>query len=695
MVHPFHRLWGSVAIILFVFPLMIFSGNAFFALPKQIGINQSVPLPTAPTGGDPFPQPPLRAMGSYGARIDAFAAHGDNAYVIEGHRIRMLSYADPANITIQGEIFNARPFMAVQLSSDGSRLFALAGSTVFGSTNELVMYDVSDPTQPRLVMNLRRKIAEVHLYRERLYLRAEGAEIGQDQLQVWSWEGDRLSKLGETRFYGYGRYWFEDDVLLMAPYYPSNSHYEIHLYDISDDTAPTWKGDILTIGGVAVVVNDYLYVSNGDGQSNGGYVDIWDIHDMDHPTIVQTLPRFYLYAIAKRDDVVLASNGRFYDFSQPFAPELIGTVADSTYFYMPIWDEARTFYTLHYQTGSSLHSLERIELTENFEVVLEGSYTPPWQYAAVPVTERYLYLFGTTSAGIDIHDMQEPARPRYVATVLKDEFTWAPARDYFIVDDRLYLFLSGNITILDVREPLAPTVVATIPLGTNWSLESVQNGYLYALHRNTNQIYALRLSDLVGESIFLPNTANCKGLDTEGAMMAVTCESLRLYDISNPIAPTLLGTLPTTLDLMEPTLALPSLFVTTRSQVAIYDVSNPASPTYVTSVGQPYPTVAEDGTPPSDTLGGYVCPELVALEPGYYLRQCYYDQGYPMPAYGITDIVDLRTPTAPRRSESMNMLTSRGVVQGDTLLVASANFTVWQIRLFLERAIFIPVAQTR
>ncbi len=643
-------------------------------------------VPTSSDGAGTFPQPPLGLIGRYGYDIPSFTAHDNHAYVMEGNRLRVLSYVDPLNVTVVAEMFHSDPFYAVGISPDGTRLFALTGSYYSTQNDILSLYDVSNPAQPQLLTTVRAPFGQMHVHGNRLYLTTFASPTLAAHLQVYSWENDRLTVVGETSLVLYERLrmLFDGGVLVVASYSGTNSHENIALYDISDDSAPEFKRTIQTIGGIAVPLNGYLYVSNG------GYVDIWDIRDLDTASIVQTYAGYFV-PLATHDNLILASGNRFYDVTNPTDIRLAGE-ADGFTFRGSVWNSNGDIYTM--QSAYPIEYLQRVALSDTFQAIPVGDYKPPAYYAAVPVTDRYLYLFGTTHTGIDIHDMQNPAQPRLVATILQDHFTWPPTRDYFIVDGRLYLYRSGNVEVLDVTNPVAPISVATIPLGSDWLLESVANGYLYALKNQSNRIRVLRLHDLEGQSIEFPDADRCSGLDTEGTMMVLACDDLRVYDITVPTAPVLVGTLPTSLALLQPTLELPYLYVTSMTQTAIYDLSNPASPRYVTSIPAPFPLTAE-GAFPEESGGSYVCPELIPVKPSQYLRQCIFSDSYPPEAQweGPTDIVDLSDPLLPRRSESMYAPFARGIVQGDTVVVAGERLSVWHFRGFLDKTVFLPLVE--
>ncbi len=633
----------------------------------KVAISSIQPVSLTTPTHDDLPQSYFRRIGTFGYSCLDIVAHNDYTYIAEGTRIRILSYLDPLNVSVVAELFNVRFFDQVLLSPDGTRLITLARAYRLADPyGEISIYDVSDPATPLLLSRTLTPLTEIYIHQNRLY----GLYHGDDTqiLQVYSLADDRFSYLGETEFNGYGKLFFDRNVLLAAPYADVNTHVPIFLYDISNDI-PEFKHELTTIGGVALPIDGYLYVMNGQS-----YIDVWDIQDIEHPQIVNVLPT-YLYPVTNDGNLVLARSsiswrGLVLHEMTPTGVRLIGETDYFTYMEKTIWSRDNELYLCHQGPQGNTPMLERITFASPFEVTSQGMYILPRQYTAIPINEQYVYLFGTTSPGIDIHHFEEPLVPGFVTTVLEEEFTWPPAREYQIVGEQLYVKRPNDIAVLDIREPLAPSLVATYPLEGEWILESVHNGYLYALRKNSNQLFLLRLSDHAGQQVTLPTAGQCTGLDTEGAIMVVLCDNIGVYDISVPKALTLISELDSSLDLLQPDLKLPYLFVTSETELAIFDLTDPTMPHYQISVNNP----VQDG-----------CPHLIEIREGYYLRQCY---------GGDADIVDLTIPTTPRQSKWENLGRAKAAIMGSTAIVANEQVNVWQLRPFLEQVMFLPLVES-
>jgi hypothetical protein len=523
-------------------------------------------------------------------------------------------------------------------------------------------------------MPFSKEILSFSVLDNRLYL--SNREVGgEPYLSIFSWDNNELTLRGETEMAGgfAGKKMFLDGTtLIVASYINTNSQSGIALYSVADDSAPTYLSVIPSIGGVAIPANGYLYVRNGD--SGGGYLDIWDIRNPTTPQLVQTYSDFDYYPLAVYGTQMIWSGSglHLYDISTPATLQLIDT---SPYFYNLVqfkWTEGRSLYGYnHSQEG--IRTVEKVTFADPFEITSQGTYSIPKYENGVAVDDRYVYLFDVDSEGIEIVDMQEPNRPRFVTTVLKGEFTEAPLPHYLRTDQRLFLRRAADIAVLDISNPVAPVLIGVVPFEGNWQLETVANGHIFARLPVSNLMYILRLSDYVGKVIVTDGPDACSAFDTEGNYLVALCGEILLYDITDPMHPVLVGLLESPLEFYEAELAFPYLYTTTTTQLAIYDVSDLTDPRYLTSVAKP------------DAMN-VQCKTLIPLWGRFYLRGC---------ATNATDIVDLSNPFAPVRSDLAYIKNANAIVQGDTLIVADKGLQTWHVRVPFSEQLVLPLIQTR
>lgn len=632
-----------------------------------------------PSANGNIVRPPFIPVGEfgYGYEFDyryEFVASGDYVYVTEQSRLRVLSFAEGEHGRVVSEIFHPTDHLRrpkyIELSGDGTRLLVASDYSVYipypQYQYDLMLYDVSNPAAPRL---LDREILPHYAYQmtvlgNRLYVQTQ-TQQGVPTIRIYGWQNDELTVRSESEVaagFSNGRLFLDGTTLVMASYINTNSRSDIQLYDVSDEDALTYIGAVPSLGGVAMAANGYLYVRNGD--LGGAYLDVWDIRNPASPTVVQSYSDFDYYPLAVRGNRMIWTGLYLYDISNPADLRVID--GSSYRLEQLVWSDANTLY------GFGEDGLERVAITDPFRLVLQRNYPLPNYENGVAVDGRYLYLFNRAIAGIEIVDVQESNHPRWVGTALEGEFAEAPTPRYLLAEQRLYLRRDGDIAVIDVSDPIHPTLIGVVPFEGNWELETVANGHLFARLPVSNLMYILRLSDYVGKVIVTDGDGACSGFDTEGNYLAALCEEVLLYDISAPMEPVLVGSLQSPLEFLTPELAFPYLYATSKSQLAIYDLSNPTQPTYLTSISNPDSTLEP-------------CKALIPLRERFYLRRC---------PSGRADIINLTNPLSVVRSDVGTLPSSNITVQGDFITVIEEEFQSWQIRLPLAHQVALPVIST-
>lgn len=150
-----------------------------------------------------------------------------------------------------------------------------------------------------------------------------------------------------------------------------------------------------------------------------------------------------------------------------------------------------------------------------------------------------------------------------------------------LVDSLAFLGdISGNLLILDVADPLAPTILSTIHLGFDARRIEIHGGFAYLTTRH--DIKLVDVSD--PSSPFLADSLDAAGLlwtieITDSTLYMATNVGLSIYDLAVPGAPVLQGVLPG-IDFYDLELAEDGTLLTTSSvgDFALVDVSDPADP---------------------------------------------------------------------------------------------------------------------
>jgi len=259
-------------------------------------------------------------------------------------------------------------------------------------------------------------------------------------------------------------------------------------------------------------------------------------------------------------------------------------------------------------------SLRRLDVgvlyTDNDFIVNEnlgiGTNTPVTQldmYAEVPsaaadttsldndpydmfVQGDYAYVTTTnfTAGALEIFDISNPANivemgsvsiPDAVAVFVSGRYAYVLAADS-----------TNDFHIVDVQDPSAPAVIATLATGTNPAQIVVSGRYAYVVSYSNTAFQIFDISNPTDptsvSSTALPgSTVTFKGLAIAGsyAYIGAPNGTLQIYNISNPASPTSIGSVATSFGFIE-NLEYQNnyLYTVQDSRLEIFDVSDPSVP---------------------------------------------------------------------------------------------------------------------
>ncbi len=413
---------------------------------------------------------------------------------------------------------------------------------------------------------------------------------------------------------------------------PFNS--SLRVYDVTSPTLPI-ESDVITTSSLVhdlVITGTYGYIAMTPDNITGT-LKILDLSTPAHPTIINSINTFchdldisgnFAYALCGYALQVL-------DISNPMTPTLVSTYTASVtgsdiaaagdYIYL----QGHSQYT----TGEGVLILD---ISNPFNPVEAGFLPGPWNVASLVVSEGRAYL--VDGDGLHIADVTNPANPVELSyTRLMGYIKHVTAGNRYVylsngsasglwvvdatnpgipvnrdivpitsIDAKLagqYLYVLGpgtpgyyGLHILETTNPANPTQVGSLPL-TGEKID-VTNGYAYITIRQYENPFPpptpghFRIVD-----VSMPaNPAQV--FDIEGSFLDVATashyayvvkenEGLEVWDVSNPISPTLTGMYTYTANINDGYVAVSGdhAYVTTQGELRVVDVSDPRHPTEV------------------------------------------------------------------------------------------------------------------
>ena len=162
-----------------------------------------------------------------------------------------------------------------------------------------------------------------------------------------------------------------------------------------------------------------------------------------------------------------------------------------------------------------------------------------WGWVDPTTNKEYAVVGQFPNNNVFIIDCSNPASPTIVSTIVA-----APGFDVKVWDKYLYLVNGGESgvgKIYDISNPAAPQAKGTMLSGHNIFI--AENGYLYK-ETNGLKIYDLNPAPTIPQLVFNDMTSGGHDATVIGNRLYDFHESFtRIYDVTNPAAPIVLGTI--------------------------------------------------------------------------------------------------------------------------------------------------------
>ncbi len=222
-----------------------------------------------------------------------------------------------------------------------------------------------------------------------------------------------------------------------------------------------------------------------------------------------------------------------------------------------------------------------------------GSHDVPGMGNQLAVSGTILYLGseGEYGDGVRAFDVAHPSQPVLLG-VTDDLQPAISIADLAEADDTLYLVVDdfhrdGPLMTVDITDPTSPSGAADT--GFEATALDVSNGYLFAVEQRTLQVFDLSeplAPVLIGSA---PVPGECEDIDVEGDLAFVVSEigydhpsgGLHIFDVNDPVNPTLIGSLERFAFARTVAVQASFAYIADRGYLSIVDVSNPSLPIQV------------------------------------------------------------------------------------------------------------------
>lgn len=283
---------------------------------------------------------------------------------------------------------------------------------------------------------------------------------------------------------------------------------------------------------------------------------------------------------------IASGNLQIVDVSDPLNPELLGSYAPGG-----SATDLEVVGTLAYLLVNtpSTSSLQILDVTNPAIPTDVGSYSPGANYFSMDIENSFAYLMGY--GGFKIIDVQDPANPVPQGSFSMWDF-FSEARDVqvegslaIIVGDESHFYFNGQLLVLDVSNPLTPTLVSLYEgiRSDPWVVKSAGN-FAYV-----GGAYGLDIVDLTTPMTpTLSSSYPFEALDLQiidsRAYLAGGSAGMQILDVSSPANPTPLGSYELLGSVTDIEVQLSYIYTTGGiRELTILDGTDPTSPLALTS----------------------------------------------------------------------------------------------------------------
>ena len=568
----------------------------------------------------------------YGPSI-AVASFEDKVYFGSGIFLKVAEIRSGPEIEVLAELELPNIIMDMEIQ-DGLAAIAATDSG-------LLLVDVNDPASPTLIGRL-----DTPYSADRVALAGEIALIADHHGGLRIVDIQDPSAPREVSSVDFGRPVLE--VAAIGNYAYVAVNHSIQIIDISRPSVPTVVGAFQhnTIVNAITIHQGLAYIG-----TNYRGLTIFDAGEPTNPVWLgeyDPMESSYYAVVVHDDRVYLGYVGlTAVDVSDPTEPELISYLGPGS-----VGNAIRGL-AMHGDlllTATEGDGLRLIDTSYGSGLSEVGSYDVPGEgdRLAVAGTTIYLGSRGERGDGIRVFDAARSSDPVLLGATRN--LQWADSiQDLAVADDILYfVFL---LTAVDVADPTAPYGAAYI--GDRTRAIKVSSGHLFAITDSLTDPSALRVYDLseplapvlVGN---VPVPGSCTDLDMDGDLAIVVSADevddptggLHIFDVSNPAEPTPIGAFET------PTLARAvavqdsMAFIAESGVLRIVDISSPSQPRQmgVIRLNAEWPTAVD-----------------VAVSGGVAFVV---DAGHDFVHQQYVHIIDVSDPEAPRQRSRLQIDTT-------------------------------------
>lgn len=527
----------------------------------------------------------LEFVSYLGGRSNGIAVQGDYAYTGFGRAFTVLDISDPARPTRVGYTFLPGAGIVTALEVDGDYAYVTVG------TVGLVVVDISEPSAPRQVGACELPLFDG--YPLSVALSGTLAYVGQgDDLRVIDvFSPTHPVEVGAVTINGMSA----TDVVVAGRYaYVAGRGAGLRVIDVFTPTAPSEVGACTTDIGYATgvdVVGDTAYVSDsaiGDAYSTA-MLRVVDIAAPSSPTVIGS-EEVLLGANADAYGVQVVDGhayvagfapigaGRYgglevVDVSDPTAPDRVTNYVtpdvSSTYDIAVVGEHA--FLTTDYSSKLMIVNVSDLSARGLYET---ARFEVPEDPTDVVAVGDYLYLFDW---GLTVVDVSQPETARMVGEFEVDPPISSRGSVYVRGEYAYLANRSADFTIVDVSDPTAPQEEGSCAV--NGRDIAVRGDYAYLPDDTLNVVDITNpgAPSLVGTA---PISGYVQAMGISGEYGYVLADGvLRVYDLTNPTAPQEVGE--RDLPDLSADIAISGEYayvVAYDDQLRIIDISDPTAP---------------------------------------------------------------------------------------------------------------------
>ena len=303
------------------------------------------------------------------------------------------------------------------------------------------------------------------------------------------------------------------------------------IYDISDLMAPVPLGLVDVVSEMTRLATDGHLIAVGRGNLG---LHIIDASNVDAPVVVGSLD-----TPGSVDDLVFVGDHLYVvdgyygiqvvDVSDPTAPVVVGNV----------------------DTGTAV---------------------------CITAADDLLYV-GTSYNGTRILEISDPAQPTEIGVIPVSH----TIRSVDIIGDRLYMaHASYGTKVYDVSDPAAPAFEGELPtIGRARALSDPNRVLIFTKSADTNMsVYALENLDFLGPVVNVEVAGSYNAVAGDGNLLVAgyIASDPDLWDVSDPAAPTLMGSLPASGNRTPIGFMGSRIVLGDRNGLHLFDINDPANP---------------------------------------------------------------------------------------------------------------------